>query len=203
MPHILSLGHAGFVVEHAGTRVLIDPWFYPAFLASWFPDPDNRQLLDPLTRERFDFLYVSHTHEDHFDEWFLKTLDRNLTVLCPAYRTRSLEKRFRALGFTRVIPLAHKQSRELAPGFTGTVLLDTGHKEDSGLLLEMDGFRFLDLNDCNTPLSELPIEIDLLAAQFSGAMWYPNCYDYPPDVMRNKVAAVREGLLKTLVSKCR
>jgi UDP-MurNAc hydroxylase len=67
----------------------------------------------------------------------------------------------------------------------------------------MDGFRFLDLNDCNTPLSELPNDIDVLAAQFSGAMWYPNCYDYSPEVMREKVAAVRDGLIKTLASKCR
>src|SRR5207244_1869291 len=56
---------------------------------------------------------------------------------------------------------------------------------------------------CNTALSELPGGIDLLAAQFSGAMWYPNCYDYPPEVMRQKVARVRADLMATLVSKCR
>src|SRR5262249_57199801 len=105
------------------------------------------------------------------------------------------------LGFTKIVPLAHKQSLQLAPGLTATVLLDTGHKEDSGLLLNMGGFRFLDLNDCNTPLSELPTGIDLLAAQFSGAMWYPNCYDYPPDVVRQKGARVRDDLLKLLASK--
>ena len=203
MPRIDYLGHAGFVVEHAGKRVLIDPWFYPAFLASWFPYPDNRNLLSPLSRGRFDYLYISHTHEDHFDERFLKTLDKSVTVLCPAYRTRALQKRFDALGFTNIVPLAHKQSMGLAAGFVATVLLDTGHKEDSGLLLDMDGFRFLDLNDCNTPLSELPRDIDVLAAQFSGAMWYPNCYDYPAEVMQEKVAAVRDGLIKTLASKCR
>src|SRR5206468_5559525 len=76
-------------------------------------------------------------------------------------------------------------------------------KEDSALLLDLDGYRFVDLNDCNTALSELPTGIDLLAAQFSGAMWYPNCYDYPPDVMRQKVARVRADLMATLVSKCR
>src|SRR5262249_55718769 len=129
--------------------------------------------------------------------------NKDVTVLCPAYRTKALQKQFAALGFTKIVPLAHKQSLQLAPGLTATVLLDTGHKEDSGLLLNMGGFRFLDLNDCNTPLSELPTGIDLLAAQFSGAMWYPNCYDYPPCVMRQKVAAVRDGLLKTLVNKCR
>jgi UDP-MurNAc hydroxylase len=203
MPKIDYLGHAGFVVEYAGTRVVIDPWFYPAFLASWFPYPDNRFLADRVTGGRFDYLYVSHTHEDHFDRRLLEGVNKDVTILCPAYRTKALQKQFSALGFTRIIPLAHKQSLELAPGFTATVLLDTGHKEDSGLLLEMGGFRFLDLNDCNTPLSELPGGIDLIAAQFSGAMWYPNCYDYPPDVMRQKVSAVRDGLVKTLVSKCR
>ena len=84
---------------------------------------------------------------------------------------------------------------------TATVLLDSSHKEDSGLLLDLDGFRFLDLNDCNTALSELPDNIDLLAAQFSGAMWYPNCYDYPPDVMQHKVDVVRSQLMETLCAK--
>src|SRR5262249_680712 len=50
-------------------------------------------------------------------------------------------------------------------------------------------------------LSELPTDIDLLAAQFSGAMWYPNCYDYRPEVMEQKVARVRADLLATLVKK--
>lgn len=203
LPAIEYLGHAGFAVEFAGRRLLIDPWFYPAFLASWFPYPDNRNLLAPLAKESFDYLYVSHTHEDHFDERFLRTLDKSIVILCPAYRTKSLQKRFVALGFDRIVPLAHKESLRLAPNFVATMLLDTGHKEDSGLLLDMGGFRFLDLNDCNAPLSELPTKIDVLAAQFSGAMWYPNCYDYSPNVMREKVAAVRDGLLNSLASKCR
>src|SRR5262249_39284640 len=80
-----------------------------------------------------------------------------------------------------------------------TMLLDTSHKEDSALLVDVDGFRFLDLNDCHPKLTELPRDVDLLAAQFSGAMWYPNCYAYPVDVMRAKVAQVRAGLLDTLL----
>jgi UDP-MurNAc hydroxylase len=203
MPTIDYLGHAGFAIEHARTRVLIDPWFYPAFLASWFPYPDNRHLLAPLREKRFDYLYISHTHEDHFDRRFLDGFDRDVTILCPAYRTKSLQKKFASLGFKRIALLGHGESLRLAPGFTATVVLDTGHKEDSGLLLDMDGLSFLDLNDCNTPLSDPPAGIDILAAQFSGAIWYPNCYDYPPAVMREKVAAVRDRLLKTLVSKCR
>lgn len=197
------LGHAGFVVRHQNIRVLIDPWFYPAFLASWFPYPDNRFLLADVLGERFDYLYISHLHEDHLDEKVLCRLDRSVTVLVPDYRSRSLARRLGDLGFAEMVPLGHKQTCDLARGLVATMYLDTSHKEDSGLLLDIDGFRFLDLNDCNTPMSELPERIDLLAAQFSGAMWYPNCYTYPPTIMQEKVGSVRRDLLDTLQRKAR
>jgi UDP-MurNAc hydroxylase len=195
------LGHAGFIVSHAGTRLLIDPWFYPAFLGAWFPFPDNRHLLPEVTEGTFDALYLSHAHEDHFDERLLSRLDRRLTILAPRYRSKAMARRLMALGFENLVLLGHRDQHKLADGFTATMLLDTSHKEDSGLLLDMDEFRFLDLNDCNTSLSELPSDIDLLAAQYSGAMWYPNCYEYPADVMAQKVASVRASLMETLILK--
>ena len=198
---IRYLGHAGFVVSHAGARLLIDPWFYPAFLGAWFPFPDNRHLLPEVTGGSFDALYVSHAHEDHFDERLLDQLDRRLTVLVPRYRSKAMARRMSAMGFENLVLLGHREQYSLADGFTVTMLLDTSHKEDSGLLLDLGGFRFLDLNDCNTALSELPTDIDLLAAQYSGAMWYPNCYAYPPEVMAQKVASVRASLMETLVLK--
>jgi UDP-MurNAc hydroxylase len=200
---ITYLGHAGFVVAHAGFRLLIDPWFYPAFLGAWFPFPDNRALLPEVTGGEFDALYVSHAHEDHFDQRVLENLDRRLALLVPRYRSREVARRFAAMGFENQIVLGHRERHVLADGFTATMVLDTGHKEDSGLLLDLDGFRFLDLNDCNPPMSELPAGIDLLAAQYSGAMWYPNCYRYPVETMAQKVAAVRADLMETLIMKVR
>ncbi|WP_354642062.1 MBL fold metallo-hydrolase [Kitasatospora camelliae] len=206
LPHgtsIRHLGHAGFLVEHAGLRILIDPWFHPAFLEAWFPYPDNRHLLPEVVAGRYDYLYVSHTHEDHLDERLLARLSRETTVLVPRFRSRALGRRLAALGFTDQVRLGHRDRLRLGPDCTATVLLDTSHKEDSALLLDLGGFRFLDLNDCNTPMSELPTDVDLLAAQYSGAMWYPNAYAYPPDTMAEKTAAVRADLLDTLVRKVR
>src|SRR5437016_4123103 len=100
MPRIDYLGHAGFIVEHRCRRILIDPWFYPAFLGSWFPYPDNRFLAEAAAAGRFDYLYVSHTHEDHYDHRFLEMLNRDVTVICPSYRSKGLQKRFTSLGFT-------------------------------------------------------------------------------------------------------
>jgi hypothetical protein len=147
---IRYLGHAGFIVTHAGVRLLIDPWFYPAFLGAWFPFPDNRDLLAEVTGGRFDVLYVSHAHEDHFDARVLEQLDREITVLVPRYRSKWMVRRLTAMGFHNLVVLRHREQYTLADGFTATMLLDTSHKEDSGLQLDMDGFRFLDLNDCNT-----------------------------------------------------
>lgn len=200
---IRYLGHAGFIVEHRGLRLLIDPWFYPAFLNAWFPYPDNRDLLPEVAGRQFDALYISHAHEDHFDERFLGYLDRSVKVLVPRYRSKVLARRLASVGFGNLVLLGHGEQHTLADGFTATMLLDTSHKEDSGLLLDLDGFTFLDLNDCNTALSELPSIVDLLAAQYSGAMWYPNCYAYAPDTMAGKVAAVRAGLMETLLAKVR
>ncbi len=198
---IRYLGHAGFVVTHRGTRVLIDPWFFPAFLGAWFPYPDNRQLLDEVRGRRFDWLYVSHAHEDHYDEKLLSSMDRSTRIIVARYRSKVMVRKLHGLGFPDVTALGHRESMQLGPGLTATMYLDTSHAEDSGLLLDLDGFRFLDLNDCNAVLSELPTDIDLLAAQYSGAQYYPHCYDYPPRVLAGKVAEVRAGLLDTLRSK--
>jgi UDP-MurNAc hydroxylase len=130
-------------------------------------------------------------------------LDKDVRVVLPRYRSKSLDRRVAALGFRDRVLLGHHESFEAAPGLTLTMLLDTSHKEDSGLLVDMGGYRFLDLNDCNTPLSELPGDIDLLSAQYSGAMWYPNAYAYPDEVQRKKTAEVRSDLFDTLVRKIR
>jgi UDP-MurNAc hydroxylase len=200
---IRYLGHAGFIVEHGGLRLLMDPWFFPAFLKAWFPYPDNRGLLPQVVDGRFDALYISHMHEDHFDERLLTHLDRDLKVLVPRYRSKAMARRLASMGFENLVLLGHQEQHVLADGFTATMFLDTSHKEDSGLLLDLDGFRFLDLNDCNTALSQLPSDIDLLAAQYSGASWYPNCYAYAPATMAEKVVAIRAGLMETLLAKVR
>jgi L-ascorbate metabolism protein UlaG (beta-lactamase superfamily) len=45
---IRHLGHAGFLVEHAGTGILMDPGVHAAFLHAWLPLPDNRAaVVDP------------------------------------------------------------------------------------------------------------------------------------------------------------
>lgn len=199
LPGIQHLGHAGFTVTYGGARLLLDPWFNPAFLASWFPWPDNRHL---APEAHGGWLYVSHAHEDHFDRRFLAGLDKATRVLVPRFPSRQMERELRALGFGDLVPLGHGGQHQIAPGFTVTMLLDPG-KEDSALLVDAGGFRFLDSNDCELPAGEWPGGVDVLACQFSGASWYPHCYAFPPDVMAAKVRQVRASALERLAARVR
>lgn len=201
MIQLQYLGHAGFVYRSKETTLLIDPWFYPAFLNSWFPLPNNRFLEQEILKLRPDYLYISHTHEDHYDLKFLEKMQKNTHVICPNYLSNTLEKQLRELGFESLTLLKHKESTQLDKEIELTMYLDISHKEDSGILIESQGHRFLNLNDCNTRLNELPENIDVFAAQFSGAMWYPNCYDYPESVMQVKVDEVRASLMRLLIAK--
>jgi UDP-MurNAc hydroxylase len=200
---IQYLGHAGFIVETKQSRILIDPWFYAAFFGSWFPYPNNRSLLETVIKEHFDYLYISHTHEDHFDKKFLLQFVENhkdIEIICPKYRSKALRRKLKEVGFNNIVEVGHRETYATEK-IKATIYLDVSHKEDSGILIEGDGTKFLDLNDCNTMLSELPTNVDVLAAQFSGAQWYPNCYDYSPDVMQEKTQAMCNDLLQTLVKK--
>lgn len=168
---ITWIGHAGFIVEAAGKRILIDPWFNPAFLGAWRPQPDNSHLADWVANQDYDYLYISHGHEDHCDKRFL----------------------------VRLPPIGGmRRSRHLL-GLKWQKFTDN-YRDDSMLLIEADGGRALFANDCNLDRCEWP-QADTLACQFSGASWWPAAYDYDPDTMAERVAEARAKQMDMLVAK--
>ena len=94
---VTFLGQAGLYIETRAGSVLCDPWFNPAFFASWFPFPAN----DGIPPERIGnptYLYVSHLHHDHFDPRFLaEHVSKDATVILPDYPLETLEKELRSL----------------------------------------------------------------------------------------------------------
>jgi UDP-MurNAc hydroxylase len=192
-----ALGHAGILIETDRGSIVCDPWFLPAFFGSWFVFPRNDQLPARVREavEHPDYLYISHLHADHLDLAFLRDhVDRRATVLLPGYPTDELERVLRTLGFERFIRTTHARPVELTEGLTVTIHIETsitdGPGGDSALVVDTDGVRLLNMNDCRVhdlgPLTaERPVDIQWL--QYSGAIWYPMVYDQPADVMRNLV----------------
>ncbi len=193
-----SLGHAGILIESERHSILCDPWFHPAFLASWFPFPRNDQLdVDLLARiERADLLYVSHLHADHWDEpWLREHLPRDIGVLLPGYPTRELDRRMKDLGFTNLIRTVDREPLDV-DGLTVAIHVETsitdGPGGDSALIVDDGTVRIVDQNDCRTSdLEALRAHgpVDLHWLQYSGAIWYPMVYDVPPGELMPLVRA--------------
>jgi UDP-MurNAc hydroxylase len=192
---VTFLGHVGFFVETQHGSVLCDPWFTPAYFGSWFPFPRNDRL-DVTAFAAPDFLYVSHLHRDHFDPEFLAAhVDKGARVLLPDFPAPFLERELRALGFEHFVQTRDGETIDV-DGLEVTIFALTspadGPLGDSAIVLgDRDGVRLVNQNDAR------PGDPDALRAlgpydahfvQFSGAIWYPVVYDFPP-AERTRLAA--------------
>lgn len=184
---ILYLGHAGLYIDTDEGGILCDPWFNPAYFASWWPFPANDHVdLERIAHPRY--LYISHLHRDHCDPRFLaEVVDKSATVLLPDYPVTALGDELRNLGFTdqivmeagQVTPLGAKLQAAIWP----LVAPGDGPLGDSYLWVDDGRHRILNLNDAHPrdlePVRELG-QLDALFLQFSGAIWFPMVYEFDP-----------------------
>ena len=205
---IRFLGHNCFVIDDGVTCVVTDPWFSKsgAFLGSWFQYPPNQHLADQvlqLLANRDGLVYVSHEHSDHFDEEFLSALPAGTPVCTARYDDRYLADRLELMGL-RVIEVEDGESTRHGSAKVTIFKVESGIARDSAALIEMSGVRFLDQNDCKMfdRLDVIPRPVTHYAVQFSGASWYPACYELSTaekarrarDLTANKVRNVGAAL---------
>lgn len=182
---ITFLGQAGLFIETKGKSILCDPWFNPAYFASWFPFPSNEGI-DPARIGNPTYLYVSHLHHDHYDPAFLaQHVSKDATVLLPDYPLDHLERELRALGFTSFlrtknnVPVTDNGLKFMIMALTAPT---DGPIGDSALVIDDGEVRVLNQND-SRPIDLDPLlaqgPFDALFLQFSGAIWYPMVYDFP------------------------
>ncbi len=185
---VTYLGHAGLFIESLHGSILCDPWFNPAFFASWFPFPSN-ECINTDTIAHPDYLYVSHLHRDHFDREFLRErVSRAATVLLPGFPVPDLRRELVALGFSRFEVLEDRRPISLdGLRVMGVLEVSTsdGPLGDSALAVDDGSTRLLNQNDAR------PRNLDALRQfgpfdahflQFSGAIWYPVVYELAPRV---------------------
>jgi UDP-MurNAc hydroxylase len=187
---ITSIGHAGMLVETAAGRIVCDPWFTPAYFASWFPFPDNSAFgseADPAGIRDAEYLFVSHLHHDHFDpHWLGANMSKDTTVLLPDYQVPDLREELEKLGFRNFVQTRNREVTELPGGLR--ILIDAlitptdGPLGDSGLAIDDGEVRIFNQNDAR-PVEDGPVTAfgpyDAHFLQYSGAIWYPMVYDFP------------------------
>ena len=101
------LGHAGWSIVNKDLKIICDPWFSPngAYYGEWKQFPENLNVLDSSLLNKIDLVYISHIHDDHFDPWFLRQINKQIKILIPRFRDKTLLVKIRELGFSNVLEL--------------------------------------------------------------------------------------------------
>ena len=125
-------------------------------------------------------LYISHEHSDHCHRRTLQKLAKDIPIIIPSFPNARLEAILTELGFTHIIPLEFGKRVEIASHFYITLFEPASLWNDSQALLEIEGFRILNINDSgiNHRVRNIVQHADMLCSSFSpGASGYPATFN--------------------------
>lgn len=193
------------VVEHAGVRVLCDPWLTDGiYYGSWYHYPPLD--VEPEDFRGVDYVYVSHVHPDHLDVETLRRLDPETPVLIHDYRDKFVRRILESVGFEQIVELRHDElmplSDDLAieilaadncdPSLCGKhfgcdALTTDGRTRqiDSLAVFRGGGRTLVNVNDSPYALAAAVCDkirarhdaVDMLLTGYAGAGPYPQCFD--------------------------
>lgn len=188
MTTLTYLGHACFLFETEKAAIVIDPWLSGkgAFLGTWRQLPPNSHATGWLVEKMKSkpvTVYVTHEHEDHYDEETLKTLLPHAAGLyIPRYENTFLKKLIEKNLHTTPTLLDENDLQKFHDIFFKIFIDESGINRDSAIFLKTRDLSFLDTNDCKIYdrvqwIKNACGPIDVLSTQFSGAIMHPICYD--------------------------
>ena len=128
---VTRIVHGSYLLELAGVRLLVDPWFYPrGFLTHSEPLGLTFRSLPPIHG-----ILITHGHGDHLDSKALAALsDHDVPVVV----RRGLRKRVMSAGYAKVTELDWWQTTEIADVTIHAV--PANHTADeNGYILERRG----------------------------------------------------------------
>jgi CMP-N-acetylneuraminate monooxygenase len=182
--------HACLEIAHKDFTLLTDPWLDgPAFFGSWtqYPAADvSGADLHP------DAILITHEHSDHFHETTLRLFDRDTPVYVPDFPNQRLARRLAALGFRHVTAMRFGEQYAVQERWQITVFEPESYWNDALALIDVEGFRILDINDAgvNARIARMVAPVDVVAVQFSaGASGYPWTWSHLSDDQKVAISA--------------
>ncbi len=183
-----NIGGATAILEHRGKRILFDPWLDDGiFHGSWFHWPPAAASIDQLGR--FDYVYISHIHEDHCSAGTIRHINRDAEIIIMDRQPNFVAQFLRAndFNFAKIHLVPPRQGLQLPNGlFVDMIEADPGNEMayliDSSIVIHWDGYVIFNANDCQpyadgiAYLNKHYPKIDLALLPFSGGSGYPSCY---------------------------
>ncbi len=192
--------HACLEFKYDDFSLITDPWLVgPAFMGAWLQYPAPIVDVHTLTPSA---LWISHEHSDHFHESTLTFMDRNIPIYFPDFPNKRIEEKLIQLGFRNIYPMQFGKPLEIRKHIKITCFEPSSLWNDAILLIEIENFRILNLNDAglNPRIAKIIGKVDVIASGFSpGASGYPLTWAHLDEDKKDQILEKsRLGLLKML-----
>lgn len=183
---ITYFGNAMMMLESKASKVLSDPWvtFDRESTSGLYNFPELKMSREDVAALAPDFIYISHTHADHFDEVTLKLFPSSTPILIADYVHNFTERNLKAIGFTDVRVVNGTEGQPLHGDDWCWIEPNGIYPEiDSLFIGRFDGETVINLNDnvfdgeqCERLESRFA-PINLLCVPFSYQGPYPAFYE--------------------------
>lgn len=89
------INHASIKCEYGGLTCITDPWYISNAFGSWVqaPSPNASDVFDLVDSDEKVGVVISHGHDDHIDDWFIRKHLSDKAFFCSQFATPGLEKR--------------------------------------------------------------------------------------------------------------
>ena len=186
------LNHTSLLLQHNGYYLLLDPWPSESLsFNSWKPHPPsflNNDILASFVNSSNNKLgiVISHGHDDHCDDSFLKKVNSSTPVFFPKYKSKGFSKRLEKNNLDNVTELSSLQNASFGPFKLCSYIIAEHSLDDAVVIISTDDYVFVHANDNSVKFpSELVKYIldtsdgykkKFFASQTGIANGYPYCY---------------------------
>lgn len=208
-----NLGGATGYLEHKGKRILFDPWLDEGiFHGAWHHYPEVNLPNGEITGiGSFDYVYISHIHEDHCSLGTLNLLNKDAELIImdrnPNFVLQFVKKN--NLSFKKIHLIPPWEKVKINDDFeVSMVTTDPAHALnfiiDSGLVLEWDNYVIYNSNDCVPYKGALDFiktnykQVDLALLPYATGSSYPSCFE---NLSHDEKLAEKKRLFKVGVKK--
>ena len=181
MSFIKFINHASVLISNKNSGVLTDPWYEGSvFNNGWdlLVNVEADEIIKIL--DEVNYIWISHEHPDHFSPFFFtkyknKILENSIQILFQETKDKRVVNFLRTKGFS-VIEIKNNKTFKVDKNFY--LKIQKIDFYDSALIINIDGKKIINLNDCPFENDKQLIDFaklygtaDILLSQFSYAAW--------------------------------
>ena len=102
---IRYISNASIFLEGKNSKVLFDPWitFNNVSNSNYYNFPENKYSKKEIANLKPDFIYISHSHPDHFDPVTLKLFNKKTPIILANFKNAYLKRNLNQIGFKNVL----------------------------------------------------------------------------------------------------